>query len=257
MQTPACTSAPVRIGAAEQRVSDYMQTQGRAILSMSVRDIAQACGVSEATVVRCCRRAGCIGLKDYKIALISRQEKDSSALPITGGESISELREKIFDGCIKTMRASSASLSDAALDMAIRMLTTAGNIDVYAVGGSVPIASYMRHQFIKLGIRVGIYSDRSTIHLTQSRLGSSDVVIAISCSGSTPDVLDALVYARDLGARTICLTSAPNSPMAQAADVCLLTSGEHFLNENDNTYARLSQLAVVDILYAGLAIRSR
>lgn len=257
MQPPTCTSAPVRIGAAEQRVSDYMQTQGRAILSMSVTDIAQACGVSETTVVRCCRRAGCTGLKDYKIALISRSEKESAASPITGGESISELREKIFAGCIKTMRTSSASLSDAALDMAIRILNTASNIDVYAVGGSVPIASYMRHQLIKLGIRIGIYSDRSTIQLTQSRLGSNDVVLAISCSGSTPDVLDALVYARNLGTRTICLTSTADSPMAQAADVCLLTSGDYFLNENDNTYARMSQLAVVDILYAGLAIHSR
>lgn len=39
-----------RIGAAEQRVADYMNAKGQDVLSMSVADIASSCGVSEATV---------------------------------------------------------------------------------------------------------------------------------------------------------------------------------------------------------------
>lgn len=246
--------APARIGAAEQRVTDYMLSMGQAILSMSVSDIAAACAVSEATVVRFCRRAGCTGLKDYKISLANRADR-AHATPITGGETVPELKQKIFLGCIDTIRASGDSLSDEALKQAVEALNAAANIDVYAEGGSVPIASYFRHQLIKLGIRTSIYSDRYTMHHSQTQLKPGDAVLAISCSGRTQEVCESFEAARGTGARLICLTSNGDSPLAKCADICLTTCGGHFLNENDNTYSRLAQLAVVDILYAGIAIR--
>ena len=77
-------------------------------------------------------------------------------------------------------------------------------------------------------------------------------MIAISSTGTTPDVVDAQRAARKVGAATICLTACVDSPLAGASDICLAAVGEHFLGSN--TYSRLSQIAVVDVLYAGLAV---
>ena len=57
-----------------------------------------------------------------------------------------------------------------------------------------------------------------------------------------------------LGATTICLTSDAASPVATAGDVRLLTAGCSFTDEDHNTYARLGQLAIVDLLYAGMMV---
>ena len=105
----------------------------------------------------------------------------------------------------------------------------AENIDVYALGGSVPIASYFRHQFIKLGIRTNVYSDSFTMNMSQSHLKAGDVVVAISCSGKTKEVVDATTSAKAVGAHTICITTNDESPLSKVSDTVLLTANERFI----------------------------
>lgn len=233
-----------------------MSCQGRAVLTMSVADIAGECSVSEATVVRYCRHCGYTGLKEYKIALANHDEHPRVS-PITGTESTAELKHKIFSGCVETLYASDEQLSDAQLEQALHVLSHADNIDVYALGGSIPIASYLRHQFIKLGIRTNICSDSYTMRMSQAQLKQDDVVIAISCSGKTAEIIEAMTSAKALGASTICVTTVANSPLAQLTDIALITANERFITLEDSIYGRMSNLVAVDILYAGLASKKR
>ena len=244
------------IGLAEKRVAAYVRAHGREIISIPLSEISRACNVSDATVVRFCRHLGYKGLKDFKIALASEQNvaQQSADLPIDWNDTLPQLKEKVFAGCIKALQCSSVTLSDTAVIRAVEALNKADNIDVYAVGGSVPIASYLRHQLMKLGIRSSVYSDSQSMQLSFSQLGENDVALAISCSGKTQEVVRALSSAASLGATTLCLTNSKQSPLAREASISMITSGNRFFGEDYNTYSRLSQLAVVDILYAGLIV---
>ena len=236
---------------AEQRVAAFMVAHEKDILDMPLAQISAACGVSDATVVRYCLHAGYKGLKDFKIA-IARTSAESGAPILQGDEPLPELQQRLFSGCMEALRMTSRQLSAGDLARALSAIADSDHLDVYACGGSQPIAGYLRHQLIKLGIRVGIYSDRTSMLLSQSRLGSRDTVLSISSSGQTQDINDAQSSARRAGALTICITAQPESPLAAASDIVLVAAGDHFLG--NNTYSRLSQLAVVDLLYAGLAV---
>lgn len=236
---------------AEQRVAAYIAGQGKNVLTMPLSDIARACGVSDATVVRFCQHEGFRGLKDYKIALANASGVSAGDPAVTGAEPIPELKRRMFDGCMEALRQTCGLLRPEELERAVRAIAAAGDLDVYASGGSVPVASYLRHQLIKLGVRTSVYSDRNSMMLSQSRLGKQDAVLAISSSGATRDVVDAQASARRAGAAAICITAEPASPLARQSDILLLAVGGRFLGSN--TYSRLAQLAVVDVLYAGLA----
>ena len=236
---------------AEQRVAAFMAAHGREILDMPLSRISDACGVSDATVVRYCVHAGYKGLKDFKIAMARSGAEDTSPAALRGDESLPELKQRLLSGCMEALRMTGMQLSADALGQAVQAIDRSDHLDVYACGGSRPMAAYLRHQLIKLGIRTGIYSDRTSMLLSQSRLTSRDAVLSISSSGVTPDVCDAQASAKAAGALTICVTAVPDSPLAAASDITLVAAGEHFLG--NNTYSRLSQLAVVDLLYAGLA----
>ena len=244
------------IGLAEKRVAAYVRAHGREIISIPLSEISHACNVSDATVVRFCRHLGYKGLKDFKIALASEQNvaQQSADLPIDWNDTLPLLKEKVFAGCIKALQCSSVTLSDKTVIRAVEALNKADNIDVYAVGGSVPIASYLRHQLMKLGIRSSVYSDSQSMQLSLSQLGENDVALGISCSGKTQEVIRALSSAAALGATTLCLTNSKQSQLAREASISMITSGNRFFGEDYNTYSRLSQLAVVDILYAGLIV---
>lgn len=57
--------------------------------------------------------------------------------------------------------------------------------------------------------------------LRNHELTKQDAVVGIASSGRTPYVLGALKYANDLGALTIGLTCAPNSPIARNAAISI------------------------------------
>jgi arabinose-5-phosphate isomerase len=59
------------------------------------------------------------------------------------------------------------------------------------------------------------------IHGDLGVIQSDDVVVALSRSGETDEILRLLETIRRLGARLIVITGAPSSPLAQAADVAL------------------------------------
>ena len=236
--------------AAEQRVAAYFDARKREILETPLSEIAAACQVSPATVVRFCNHAGYKGLKDYKIALARRSASASSASAVAGDEDAPELIRRIFAGCVSALEETGRRLSPEALSAAIACIASAGALDVYATGGSAPVASYLRHQLMKLGIRASLYSDRSSMLLSQARFTRQDTVLAISSTGATQEVVEAQRAAKEAGAATLCITADASSPLAAVSDIVLIAVGEHFLG--NNTYARLSQLAVVDALYAGL-----
>ena len=90
--------------------------------------------------------------------------------------------------------------------------------------------------------------------MAASVLSSEDVLIAISNTGSSIELLDAVSIAKENGASIIALTRN-ESPLAQMAD-CVLSIATQ---ENAELYtpmvSRLLQLAVIDILAIGLALR--
>ena len=237
---------------AEQRVAAFMAERGRDILNLKLSEISAACQVSDATVVRYCNHIGYKGLKDFKIAIAHSAGQAEGVLPIHGEETLPELKKKIFSGCVDAIQRTDDLLSPQEVERALRAIAASGNLDVYATGGSVPIGSYLRHQLIKLGIRTILYSDKPSMLLSQARLSERDTVLAILCTGCTQDVVEAQTSARRTGATLICLTANPDSPLSKVSDIRLVAVGEHFLRSN--TYSRLSQLAVVDVLYAGLAV---
>ena len=110
---------PVSPGA-EQRVAAFFAARGAGILQMPLSEIASACGVSDAAVVRHCRREGYRGLKDYKIAKANERQADLSAPPVRGDEPLPELKRRIFSGCIRAMKETSDQLNTAELERAIR-----------------------------------------------------------------------------------------------------------------------------------------
>ncbi|GAB4263628.1 SIS domain-containing protein [Deferrisoma sp.] len=72
---------------------------------------------------------------------------------------------------------------------------------------------------------------RARTHL----LGPGTLLVALSVSGKTPRVLEAVACARARGARTLALTDHPGSPLAREADgvLCLGTAPAEALDRTD------------------------
>lgn len=112
---------------------------------------------------------------------------------------------------------------------------------------------------MRLGYNTEHVSDSHIMAMTSSLLGPNDVVIAISSSGSTKDVIDALKIANDNGAFIICITNQARSPITKYADIILLSTNKESPFEGGIFTSKIAHLFLLDILStkAALGLKDR
>ncbi|MFF3101255.1 N-acetylmuramic acid 6-phosphate etherase [Viridibacillus arvi] len=85
--------------------------------------------------------------------------------------------------------------------------------------------------------------------LKEHGLTERDVVIGIAASGSTPFVKGALVYARSVGAKTMSLTSNPNSIISECADIAIeVDTGPEILTGSTRLKAASAHKMVLNMI---------
>jgi len=107
---------------------------------------------------------------------------------------------------------------DAAVDL---MHGCAGRVVVCGMGKSGQIGRKLASTLVSTGTPASFLHPAEGFHGDVGIVTSRDVVVAISNSGSTREVMDLIPVLHDLGAKIIALTGPESSPLARAADVAL------------------------------------
>jgi len=248
----------------ERMVADTVLRVQEGLLSYSIAVLAQESGVSQPTVVRFCRSVGYQGIKDLKLAIA--EEKAGACLPeaphlsdpaagsiqALGAGSIQALGAYITNGCVEALKDTLDVLDFSLVEQAVDVLASAENLDIVGVGGSSPVAILAQHNFRKAGLRVCTFDSIHQNYLLVERFRDGDVLLAVSQSGETPEVVEAAQVASDKGAFVIAVTDMHESSLGRIADVRLCSFCRNEAPLGDNTFSRMAQLGIIDILYAGL-----
>ena len=91
--------------------------------------------------------------------------------------------------------------------------------------------------------------------MSATLLGPDDAAIGFSHSGASTAVLEAIALARKQGARTIAVTSYAGSPLAELADVVLVSTSRGSPLLGENAAARIAQLNILDAVFVAVAQR--
>jgi len=261
-----------RIGAAlpalppaEQRVAKLVLADARSFAALPVGTLAERAKVSKPTVVRFCRSVGYGGLADFKRKLAGSVNEGVPFVhrAVDDGDSAPELVVKVLDNTVAALLAFRNAAGAASFERAIALLARAGtagkHIAFYGVGNSGIVAQDAQHKFFRLGVHAVAVSDGHVQVMGATLLGRGDVLVLISNSGRSRDLLDAAEIARRKGATTIII-SASGSPLAQTAageKSHVLLAADH--PEDHDRYSpmvsRLLHLVIIDILATGVALR--
>ena len=98
--------------------------------------------------------------------------------------------------------------------------------------------------------RLATLASPSVATAYSSRLDLSGVLaVAVSQSGRTEEIVETLAWAADCGARTLAITNGAGSPLAEAADVALVTEAgiERAVPATKTFTTALAALAVLGI----------
>ena len=250
-----------QLSISERKVATFIASNGKDILELGISDIARKSGVSDATVVRLCRTLGYKGLKELKIAIAQESQEDHQYIredrTISVSDTAGELKKKVLYACMESIQDTMDVLDDQELEKAIQAMYNAKYIDVFGIGGSSAVARCVQHNFRKIGVRVNICSDINQHYLLAERFSPGDVALGISLSGETDAVCAALEHAAAKGATTISITGNRNSRLATMSRISLVSACSDQMMPGDHTYERSAQLGIIDVLFAGVAMKIR
>ena len=105
------------------------------------------------------------------------------------------------------------------------------------------------HKLLRLGFNAVCYTDNHMQAIAAAHLKNGDVVIAISHSGSSKDIVQALELAKSRGAITITLTNKGKSPVVKFSDFILNTVSDETNYTILGLNSRIAQLAIIDAIY--------
>ncbi|MCG7588759.1 SIS domain-containing protein [Photobacterium sp. OFAV2-7] len=223
--------------------------------STSIKEVAERLGVSTALIVKVSKKLGFSGFKQLKDALNAQHESETF-LPneqLQPDDSCEQIITKVLQNSINALTEIlnfvDANMVSAAADAIVK----AKNIELYAVGGSTIICDDFQHKLLRFGIRASVPRDRHLMLMSASVLTPEDVVLVVSHSGQTVDLMDAVRAAKQTGATIISITNNYHAELSQLSNYPLYApaSPEPLLGKNGT--ARLVKLAMIDSLYATIA----
>ena len=241
----------------ERKIAEYLLNDAVATVHLTITELADLSGTSEATVIRFARKLGYSGFAAMKIALALELQGAAPPFPcdLEPDDDVLTIARKVVDSSIAAVRDTRELLSASTLEAAVEAILGARRVEVYGVGSSAAVAHAAYTQLIQIGVPVISVSDPHLQVLSAVQLGADDVAFGISYTGSTRDTVEALEAAKGASATCICLTHHARSPITRVADITLLAGGRPRALEGLGLGEQVADVAVIDALWVALALR--
>ena len=244
----------------KKKIADYILENSEDILHITIKDLAENCGVSQAAVVRFCKQLQFNGFKDFKIDIASDvlnsnrdNEEEGKYTDIKPGDDLKSIIENVCINNKKSIDDTLSVLDYNEVKRAVDAVHKAKRIDFYGVGASWIVALDGMQKFMRIGKYSCAYSDAHLQVTAASTLQKGDVVFALSYSGETKDIIDAVKVAKESGALIVAVTKYGINMLSEISDINLFLSSPEVTMRSGAMASRIAQLNVIDIIFSGVA----
>ena len=231
-------------------VAEYLTHHADEAQYLSISSLAKECNVAEATVFRFCRALGFEGYHEMRIALAQANAtgamlNQQELRPDASTASLCEHAHALF---LTAINGTQNALSTEAVEKAVALMREANQVFCFGQGGSMLLANDICARFASLTTKFRTAGDSHFQLLTASLMGPEDVVLFVSYSGATRDMMETLRTAKSAGAKVILLTHYEDSPGAALADIVLLCGAQESPLDSGSIPIKVAVLYVAEVL---------
>ena len=240
----------------ERKVADVILADPTAATSMSIASLAQAASVSEPTVNRFCRSFNAKGYPDFKIKLAQSLAGGTPYVSqaVEPDDSAADYTRKIFGATMAALDEALRQTDPVRIEKVVDYLIQARQLHFFGLGASGAVAQDAQHKFFRFNMPVTAYVDVLMQRMVASSCHTGDVVVVISWTGRTRELVDIAQLARENGAVVLGIT-APGSPLAaectETLEVATPEDTDHYMP----MISRMIQLTLIDVLATGVTLR--
>ncbi|GIJ69065.1 MurR/RpiR family transcriptional regulator [Virgisporangium ochraceum] len=247
-----------------QRVAENILSDPAGAARATIVELAERSGTSPATITRFCRAMDFEGYADLRLGIAAETGRMTRRAgwtvdigrEIQPTDPLSRVLGQIMAADTQAMNDTAALLDLAEVEKAAAAIAAASRVDIYGASGSALVGGEMQFSLHRIGVAAWAWTDVHNGLASAALLKAGDVALGVSHSGQTRETIEMLAEAGSHGATTIALTSFPRAPLAEVADIILLTASQATTFRPDALSARHPQLVVLDLLYIAVAQRT-
>lgn len=244
---------------AEKKIADYILQNKAEVVDMTVSELAKKSKTSDATVSRFCKKCNFKGFHHLKITL-AKELSDKKTDIITSNKidrnNISQLLENILANKIEELTQTVNMIDRTQLNKILDLFEKAECVQFAAVGNTIPVALDGAYKFNQLGIKSIALSVWETQLGYALNTSSSDLIVIISNSGASKQLVNLAKMAKEKGATIIGITNSQSSPIAKLSDYHITTATRERLFIEEYYFSRISAMTVIEIFYLMLVSQS-
>lgn len=244
--------APGELTRSEQKILNYINTNPDSFLLASIGQLSQHLGISDATVSRFARHAGCADFKGLKTMVVEQAAgpaaKIAGTLSQDGGFSPAAWLERQQLYLRKTIQ----QLDDATFRKATEALLHANRIFLHGKNASYPLAQMLAFRLRRLGLPVVVLpAGGSELMEGLFQAGKSDLVVMFSFSKLSREGSVILNHSKSAGYKTLAFVSRTFIPPEERADISLFA----YRGEEKEYHSMAAPTALLEVVV--LAVSSQ
>ena len=228
----------------EQEIARYFLQVDTIVDDLSSQQVTQKLHVSQAALTRFAKKCGFTGYREFVFQYQHQTNKQD-----THSHKHSPLTKRVLRSYSNLREQTQDLIDEAQLERVAQLIEDAERVYFFGTGSSGLIAREMKLRFMRLGVVCEALTDQDGFAWTTSIMDENCLVLGFSLSGTTQSVLDSLLDAMEMGAKTILFTSAPNKN-SQAYTETVLVASHSQSSYIQRISAQLPMLILTDLIYA-------
>ena len=228
----------------EQEIARYFLQLDTIMDDLSSQQVTQKLHVSQAALTRFAKKCGFTGYREFVFQYQHQANKQD-----THSHKHSPLTKRVLRSYSNLREQTQDLIDEAQLERVAQLIEDAERVYFFGTGSSGLIAREMKLRFMRLGVVCEALTDQDGFAWTTSIMDENCLVLGFSLSGTTQSVLDSLLDAKEMGAKTILFTSAPNKN-SQAYTETVLVANHSQSSYIQRISAQLPMLILIDLIYA-------
>lgn len=238
----------------ERIIADLILDRPQQFVSLTMGELSSLAGVSQGSINNFAKKFSPGGFSALKLMVASSLSSYEEA-PVKNMEiqNVKDAMSRVMDRSFSSF-ASTLELNDEqVLESTVRRILSARKIAIYGIFHSGIVARDFCYRLIQLGIPATFVEDTLMCAVSAAMLDEKALVIAISSSGRTSDIINAAEIAKKNAVPVVCLTCNRFSPLAKLSDDVLLSTPEFSSSGDSVGLVRMAQLFVIDTLCSYLS----
>lgn len=229
----------------EQRIGHYFLDQNSIQKDLSSLQVAQTLHISQAALTRFAKKCGFKGYREFNFQYLQDLQKAQTE----SDNMQSSLSRHVLYNYNQIHQQTKELIDEEKLERVAQIIEEADRVYFFGTGSSGLVARDMKLRFMRLGVVCEALTDQDGFAWTTSILDKNCLVIGFSLSGQTQSIIDSLIDAKNMGAKTILVTGQPEKiqeDFTEVVPVALQSKPEFILRIS----AQFPMLLMIDLIYA-------